>query len=370
MHDVRVAQDGSGWPQLAASVAQLQTLTPAPGVPLAYKTSGTPCDCLASTSLLPSTPAQDAPQPPLDGIPATCSHLADHRLPSRTPHTPSPTPINQSKTPTAKMFKLAVLLLAVPAMLVGASKTSEEAAKNAADGKCAIACSQVVSGDVYKKMIESDAVGKVDNSTCRPVAKSVLPNYNMAGPFVSEAAAGQNVVMTPYGPLDDADRFLVQNVRRAGLWEEPASREAETMATCAKTKEIAALIKEDHIFLDNATLEIAKELNIQLPDDLPSNVQRWMVEMSCASGPTWDAVYAQRLRQAHGNIFTAIAQVRTRTRNNLIRQYATIANTVVMSHMQRLEATDYVDYSILPPSIIGKFDPATGNLQVSAATNK
>ncbi|KAI8845537.1 hypothetical protein BC829DRAFT_399303 [Chytridium lagenaria] len=256
------------------------------------------------------------------------------------------------------MFKAIILLLAVPALLVNAqSKTSQEAAKNAADGKCNIACPPVA-GDVYTKMIESDKTLTINNSSCRAPTRTILPNYNMPGPFVSEALAGQNVVMTPYGPLDDADRFLIQNVRIAGLWEEPASREAETQATCAKTKEIAALIKEDHIFLDGATLEMSKELN------------RFMQEMACATGPTWDAVYAQRLRQAHGNIFLAIAQVRTRTRNTLMRQYATIANTVVMSHMQRLEATDLVDYSILPPSIIAKANPAVQALQISAATNK
>ncbi|KAJ3095807.1 hypothetical protein HDU97_006489 [Phlyctochytrium planicorne] len=261
------------------------------------------------------------------------------------------------------------ILSATSALAAGESRLTQEAAKNAADGKCTLSCTPVTS-NIYKAMIDSDATEKVDPTGCRPVTKANLPDYKMPGPFVTEAIAGQNVVQTKYGPLDDADRFLVQSVRRACLWEEPTSRDAETVATCSKTKEIAKLIKEDHLFLDDATKEIADELNINLPDDLTPVLTRFVQELACAKGSDWDATYAQRLRQAHGNIFLSIAQIRTRTRNNLIRQYATIANSIVMSHMQRLEATDLVDYSILPPSIIKKSEPATSNLQISAATTK
>ncbi|KAJ3118410.1 hypothetical protein HDU96_001928 [Phlyctochytrium bullatum] len=261
---------------------------------------------------------------------------------------------------------LSLLLLAVAS--VNAQGKPAEAAANAAAGQCTRACGPGRS-EVYKLMIDSDASGRFDNSTlkCRPVTKANLPDYGYTGPFVTEALQGQNVVMTDFGPLDDADRFLVNGVRIAGLWEEPASRDAATIASCPKTKEIAALIQADHIFLDEASKEVSDVLKIPITDKLPDNIARFMQEMACMEGLDYDTVYAQRLRQAHGNIFLAIAQIRTRTRNNLIRQFATIANTVVMSHMQRLEATDLVDYSILPPSIIKKAEPAFANLQVVPA---
>ncbi|KAJ3118606.1 hypothetical protein HDU96_000067 [Phlyctochytrium bullatum] len=272
---------------------------------------------------------------------------------------------------------ITLFLLAAPAVFAKEpvtnpnSKTFQEAAKNAADGKCAAACTGA-KPEVYKRMIDSDASGTFDTTglQCRPVVKANLPEYKDQGPFVAEALAGQNIVQTPYGPLDDADRFLINGVRIAGLWEEPASREAEQVAACPRTKEIAALIKADHLFLDDATREIALELKVPITDQLPDNIARFMQEMACMSGIDYDTVYAQRLRQAHGNIFLAIAQIRTRTRNDLIREFATIANRVVMSHIERLESTGLVNFNILPPSVINKADPATSNLQVSAATVK
>ncbi|KAJ3097284.1 hypothetical protein HDU97_004969 [Phlyctochytrium planicorne] len=264
---------------------------------------------------------------------------------------------------------IALCLSATSLVTAQTSNITAEASKNAQNGQCTLSCTTPTAAS-YQFMIDSDTNGKIDLTGCRPITPADLPKYNQPGPFPSEAAPGQNVAMTKYGPVDDADRFLLQSVRRACLWEEPLSRDAQTMATCSKTKESAKVIQDDHVFLDKAVKEIADELNIMLPDDLTPNIQRFVQEMSCAQGADWDSFYAMRLRQAHGNIFPSIAQVRTRTRNNLMRQFATIANAIVMKHMAVLEATDLVDFAILPPAVIKKSEPLTSNLQISPATNK
>ncbi|KAJ3204650.1 hypothetical protein HDU67_009391 [Dinochytrium kinnereticum] len=218
---------------------------------------------------------------------------------------------------------------------------------------------------IIDKMIAYDAKTIALPTTCpRSVAQSTLPKLNNPGPFVSTAAAGQNVTMTPFGPLDDADRFLLQSVRRAGLWEQPAGQRAKTDGGCGRVGEIGEMLAADHIFLDNLTKEVADTLGVSLPDDLTPQQAQFMQEMACASqGAEWDGVFTMRLRQAHGGVFTVIAEVRGKTRNDMMRWYASQANAYVLKHMELLESTSMVRYDVLPASVVANATPDRKNLQ-------
>ncbi|KAJ3094130.1 hypothetical protein HDU97_008462 [Phlyctochytrium planicorne] len=218
---------------------------------------------------------------------------------------------------------------------------------------------------VFALMVAYDAKTKPlpNLSTCpRAIEKPQLDIFNMPGPFPEIATVGSNVVNSKFGPIDDADRMLIQAVRRAGLWEEPAGRRAALDGSCERVKEIGKIISEEHAFLDKVLKGIADELSIPIPDNLSTQQQQFMHELACASPTQWDVTFAMRLRQAHGNVFTLISEVRTKTRNSLMRYFATVANNVVLKHMVLLESTGLVEYGILPVSEVLKAGDDRKNL--------
>ncbi|TQS26129.1 DUF4142 domain-containing protein [Microbispora sp. KK1-11] len=153
---------------------------------------------------------------------------------------------------------------------------------------------------------------------------------------------------TPYGPLGPADRDLLVRVRWAGLWEIPAGRWAQDRAGSDKVKDVGRHLVEDHTKLDAAVRELAAKLAVPLPDQPNPDQRGWLDEMAAARGAGFDRVFAARLRDAHGKVFTFVSAVRAGTRNSLIRDFAGQAVDVVMKHMTLLEGTGLVDYSALP----------------------
>lgn len=151
-----------------------------------------------------------------------------------------------------------------------------------------------------------------------------------------------------YGPLSPADRDFLVKVRQAGLWEMPVGQEMQARASQSRVREIAGFIHQEHQELDAKTIETAKTLGVELPS-LPSNEQRlWMQEISNKTGTAYDATAVQRLREAHGIVLPIIAQVRTGTRNSLVRAFAEDADQYVTRHIGYLESTGLVDFGSLP----------------------
>jgi predicted outer membrane protein len=175
----------------------------------------------------------------------------------------------------------------------------------------------------------------------------------MGALFVPAVAAANDdlppgYVNTPSGPLGPADRDLIVRVRLAGLWEQPAGDMARQKGT-AKVKEIGNKIANEHHDLDLETQKIAATLGVALPDVPNSDQQGWLNEMSAAqAGPQFDRVFIDRLRNAHGKIFPAIANVRAGTRNSLVREFAAVGNEYVMRHMGYLESSGIVNWADLP----------------------
>jgi hypothetical protein len=97
--------------------------------------------------------------------------------------------------------------------------------------------------------------------------------------------------------------------------------------------------------------------------------------MRAANSSTFDQIYIDRLRAAHGKIFPAIATIRADTRNDSVRKLAQAANQFVMTHMSLLESSNIVDYGSLPtapaPVVTGTGPvPIDGQMVAAAQTNQ
>ena len=150
------------------------------------------------------------------------------------------------------------------------------------------------------------------------------------------------------GAVSAADRDFVIKVRLAGLWEVPASNMAQEKSDDARIVAVGKSISAQHVLLDKLDREVAKRLDIELPNQPNSDQQYWLSEMRNANATTFDQIYIDRLRAAHGKIFPAIATIRASTRNDSVRQLAQQANQFVMTHMTLLESSGIVDYGALP----------------------
>jgi predicted outer membrane protein len=157
------------------------------------------------------------------------------------------------------------------------------------------------------------------------------------------SAAG--VVANAVGP---ADRDLLVRVRLAGLWEQPAGLAAQERASSEKVRDVGAKIANEHHDLDEAVRGVAAQLGVELPDTPSAEQQGWLDELATAQGEEFDRVFVERLRAAHGKVFPVIAGVRAGTRNDLVRDFATTANTYVLRHLAYLDGTGLVNYATLP----------------------
>lgn len=174
------------------------------------------------------------------------------------------------------------------------------------------------------------------------------PALAMNSPIEREPVSPVPLPENGTGPVTAADRDLLAKVRLAGLWEIPAGEMAQEKGASDRVRQIGAEIREQHVVLDQLTVEAAKRLNVPIPDKPNSEQQGWLREMKRASGAEFDQIFVDRLRQAHGAVFPPIAAVRAGTRNEVVRSLAASANDFVLNHMALLESTGLVDYGSLP----------------------
>jgi len=151
------------------------------------------------------------------------------------------------------------------------------------------------------------------------------------------------------GAVSAADRDFVVKVRLAGLWEIPAGNMAIEKSEDPRVVNIGKTISSQHVVLDKLDIAVAKKLGIALPNQPNNDQQGWLNEMNNAqSAATFDQIYIDRLRAAHGKIFPAIATIRASTRNDSVRKLAQQTNQFVMTHMTLLESSGIVDFGSLP----------------------
>ena len=82
-----------------------------------------------------------------------------------------------------------------------------------------------------------------------------------------------------------------------------------------------------------------------------------MEQISARTGADYDRTAVNLLRQAHGKVLPVIAQVRSGTRNDLIRSFAQTGNNVVMKHMTLLESIGKVNYEELLEPVMPAVEP-------------
>src|SRR3954454_8642189 len=201
----------------------------------------------------------------------------------------------------------------------------------------------------------------------------------MLAPAAAAKAAGGDVPIPPDTGLTDkgtgtvtaADKDFVIKVRLAGLWEVPSGNMAQEKSDDPRVVTIGKSIAAQHVVLDKMDRDVAKKLGIELPNKPNSDQQYWLSEMRAANSTTFDQIFVDRLRAAHGKIFPAIATIRATTRNDSVRKLAQEANQFVLTHITLLESTGIVDYGALPtaaaPAVAGKGPVPLNQQMIDAA---
>jgi putative membrane protein len=161
-------------------------------------------------------------------------------------------------------------------------------------------------------------------------------------PAAGIAFAIQNGQRANVDTIDTRDREFLMAIRFANLWEIPMSRLALERGTTQEVKDAATTMRSDHIMLNTVVEGLANQFGVTLPSQAKSSQQAWMAEISGKRGEDFDRVFVDRFRAAHGSVFQLIAEVRAGTRNSVILDFATQANSIVLKHMTLLERTGYV----------------------------
>jgi predicted outer membrane protein len=204
-------------------------------------------------------------------------------------------------------------------------------------------------GGVFTRVLwRTGALGLVAATLLVVASPASAPSAAHEGPGgvdVPNVPAGRSE-----GALSAADQDLVIKVRLAGLWEIPAGQMAARKGVSPRVRAVGTMIASQHGSLDELARRAAAQLGIPLPDVPNADQELWLREMREATGPQFDQVFIDRLRAAHGKIFPAIGQVRSSTRNNVVRKLAQEANQFVLTHLTLLESSGLVDYSSLPPA--------------------
>jgi putative membrane protein len=142
--------------------------------------------------------------------------------------------------------------------------------------------------------------------------------------------------------IDERDREFIRLIKFANLWEIPTAQLGIERGTTEAFKTAGQTMVKDHTALNTAVKQLSDKFGVGLPTQPTAAQQQWMGEISSKKGKDFDKAFATRLRDAHGSVFSSIAEERASTRNKTMRDFATQANTIVMRHMTLLEATGYV----------------------------
>jgi putative membrane protein len=177
----------------------------------------------------------------------------------------------------------------------------------------------------------------------RWIAASFLVVLGAACPALGFAVVSQAQPQTAQQSaqqgLSALDKEFLVVINFANLWEVPMGDLAAERGTTQRVRDVGATIAADHRTLTTAVKDVAGRFGVPLTETPSSSTQKWMDEIGAASGEAFDRAFADRLRGAHGTVFGLIAEIRAGTRNSVIRDFATQANTIVMKHMTLLEST-------------------------------
>ncbi|HYN97512.1 MAG TPA: DUF4142 domain-containing protein [Pilimelia sp.] len=148
---------------------------------------------------------------------------------------------------------------------------------------------------------------------------------------------------TPSGPVSALDREFLVRVRLANLWELPSGRLAQANAGSEQVRRAGLHLIDGHSRLDQIVRETAGALDVDIPDQPNAEQAAILRQLRDSRGEEFDRIFANQLRIAHGKVFPIVAQVRSSTQNNLIRDLAVETNLAVSDHLQVLEDTGLVE---------------------------
>ncbi|MFJ9898363.1 DUF4142 domain-containing protein [Streptomyces sp. NPDC091280] len=188
-------------------------------------------------------------------------------------------------------------------------------------------------------------------------------------------SAPERVIATPAtGPLTEADRDFVVEVRSAGLWEYPVGQMALRKGTTKAVRTAAEHLIDGHASLDAASRNVAGQLAITLPNQASPQQQGFVATLNADTGRQFDTDMATILRATDGRLLATIASIRTTTRNSLVRSLANQANGTILDSVTVLEQTGRVDFnqvlaqetttSGLPAQAVTPPPPVAGQPQV------
>ncbi|MGW1063968.1 DUF4142 domain-containing protein [Streptomyces aureus] len=205
------------------------------------------------------------------------------------------------------------------------------------------------------------AIGATIGSLAYPVFYSYPHRFDAVKAAIADPGP---VVNTPWGPLSRADRDLVVQVEVDGLWEISAGKQAVDRAPTKAIKEAGSELVTGHTALDKQVSTVAAKLAITLPTGPTVEQQGWLAQLTAAQGDSYRREFANLLREEHGRLFQQLAQVRSSTRNSLVRDLATATNRTELGHITALENTGYVDFDTVATD--ATTSPATAATQVPA----
>jgi predicted outer membrane protein len=159
----------------------------------------------------------------------------------------------------------------------------------------------------------------------------------------ASASIGAPTVATAFGPMTQADRDFVVRVRLAGLWERPAGQLALAKGATAAYRTVGQRLVDGHTTLDALCETVAAQLGITLPEQAAPQGQVFVAVLSAASGEDFDRKLAGMLRAVDGPSLISVAGIRATTQNELVRQLATQANSVVLGEMDLLDQIGTTD---------------------------
>jgi predicted outer membrane protein len=214
----------------------------------------------------------------------------------------------------------------------------------------------------------SSVVDPVEATAFTPLTREgSTPGTGVGTPLQPGAPALLELAPSPAADdesVGPADLEVLQKVKQAGLWEMPVGMWASERAVNPRVREVGGLISAEHEQLDGIVTAAAAQLHVDLPTQPSPEQQGWMREIDAQRGAAFDERAVFLLRQAHGKVLPVLAQVRSATRNAVIRQMTTEAMTFVERHIEYLESTGLVAYEQLP----GPADVGTDDWRSHAAT--
>ncbi len=161
---------------------------------------------------------------------------------------------------------------------------------------------------------------------------------------------GGNLAQTSRGPMTDAERSFLRQIRQAGLWAGPSGQQAQQRAGSDAVRVAGRQLIDGHAELDAGVLAAGAELGVELPDEPDADQKAWLAELANAATPReYDQVFVGRIRAADGVLYALAAQVRAGTRNDLVRVFAQRTMEIVLGHIAVLERTGLVNFAALPP---------------------